>query len=557
MVAGLLTDEREYSLLHLAAELGKLELADFLLDICDINYSVHGKMAIDLAYEKEHFETVLMLLKNNSRFPLNFSIPKDFEMPVGLKKFIDVCKTIHEAITKHDIETVSSIIDEYFNLNFFYNLKNHSALAIALTSKSFEIYKMLMEKNVILGPHEIITDLLLKLSETERENLSAMNLSTFQSVADKHILTLMAYTQVGSDDNRRQERLNLVCSAFQRLNTLPCVKILLQIVAATRNFQLIFDFNHEHIHFLEPSSEGYSTGLFQLCGRIYIGAMHLLDPSRAHEVLGVIAHEFCHFVMFTVFGNMAKPYRVDDLKSQEEFDKILAYCESKPDLEMIIDLVFKDYQKEQQAAELIVRIPQALAHYIDDPERLEEFNEKFKDLKNFYDKCVPIMEEKLPEIERESENNIRRQYATPLNLLKLYWKRILFILLMAACSVSIYFLAISCIFKTCGSDANAFCEFDGKAVCKCSNDLEWEAGGCFRCVHDDHCPNDQSCYLHKCFNTSDVFTCVDNSKRMFSNVRCDNVKDCDDGSDEVYHCGEYLVQPILKCTSLFYLFTKV
>lgn len=153
------------------------------------------------------------------------------------------------------------------------------------------------------------------------------------------------------------------------------MKILLQIIAATRNFEIFFDFNRDHVQFFDPSSENYVNGLFYLGGKIYIAAKHLLDKSRMNEILGVIAHEFCHFVMFKIFNNMAKPYKEGD---DEEFSSVLEASKGSKDFEVIVKNAFDNYNVHLQSTELIVRIAHIRGHYIDEPERVKEIEDKFQ-----------------------------------------------------------------------------------------------------------------------------------------------------------------------------------
>jgi hypothetical protein len=223
----------------------------------------------------------------------------------------------------------------------------------------------------------------------------------------------------------------------------------------------------------------------------------------------------------------------------------LESCKEVKDREDIVKLVF-DYDEEQQVAELIVRVPHALAHYIDQPEGFEKFEENFQDLTTFYtEKCLPILREKLPQIEQESERRKRKEYAKPTNFIKFYWKEIILTIFVAVVgSFSTFVLARSCVLKSCGSDSAAFCNFDFinfYSTCKCQDDLNWHEDHCVICSFDNECKTDENlsevCYGHNCFDSINVFTCANDSKRIFSIHRCDGINDCDDGSDETYHCG--------------------
>lgn len=167
----MLADQRDFNLLFLAVESGQTQLMNHLLDLCDIKSTAEGRTVADIAYNLNHFEILSILLKENSRFPIDFKIPKNVETPESLMNFIETTKKMHEAIYALDESSVIEIIEKNPNLRFFYDTDNNSAMAVAITSKAFEIYKIFLSKNITLGPHEIISDLLSHLTTKQRAKL--------------------------------------------------------------------------------------------------------------------------------------------------------------------------------------------------------------------------------------------------------------------------------------------------------------------------------------------------------------------------------------------------
>jgi hypothetical protein len=119
---------------------------------------------------------------------------------------------------------------------------------------------------------------------SERKKLSELNAKNLQNLTENYILTLLANSNLGPDDEQKESRFSHVAKAFHKLNEIPEIKILLQLTATFKNFQIIFDFNRDHVQFLDPRAESYTNGLFYVNGRIYVGAKYLLDEERAHEV---------------------------------------------------------------------------------------------------------------------------------------------------------------------------------------------------------------------------------------------------------------------------------
>lgn len=197
-------------MLFLAVEADKSDLVKFFLKKLDVNKVVDRKTAADVAYEQSRFEIIFILLKSNSRFPNDSKIPKDFEIPSELRKFVEMSKKFHDSIENGNKEEMMKILAENRGLKYFFNTKNLSAIALSISKKLFEIYEILIEENLSLGPHEIFDDLIEKLTDGQKRKLRRIHSRKFHSIAEKHILTLMANTNVGFDDEERQKRLSVV-----------------------------------------------------------------------------------------------------------------------------------------------------------------------------------------------------------------------------------------------------------------------------------------------------------------------------------------------------------
>lgn len=392
-----LGDLQKRNLLIITARLGHTKIVKFLIIAgFDLNYGINGKIAADFAYEEKHFETLLLLMNENSKFPVNYKY--DQNHPEDFKAFVAMTRRMHANILSKNKNVIKQIIAENPNFRHFYDENNNSAVVVTIKRKLFEIYELLISKNIFFGPHEVLDDLLDDLSNSERGQLRELHVTNSQSVTESHILTLMVHSNVGPDDT--ENRLNHVLKAYQCLNKSRQTKILLQLAAALKNFQLIYDFNNEHVQYIDPTQEPYTNGLFYLNGRIFIGAKLLLMDLTAHEVYGVIAHEICHFVMFHVYQNEAKPYKKRDLKHMRKFQDVLEKCKIYQDEEEIVDLVYECYLESQQHAELIVRVPHMIAHYHKNRTKLDENREKFPEAFDYYDEiCMSDMEEKLRKIE--------------------------------------------------------------------------------------------------------------------------------------------------------------
>ena len=80
--------------------------------------------------------------------------------------------------------------------------------------------------------------------------------------------------------------------------------------------------------------------------------------------------------------------------------KFLKFAKKKQDVEKLIKDVYKNYPKSHQDSELIVRPAHMMAHFMNQPEILQEKREIFIEIFDYFENfVVPAMKNILPEIE--------------------------------------------------------------------------------------------------------------------------------------------------------------
>jgi len=123
--------------------------------------------------------------------------------------------------------------------------------------------------------------------------------------------------------------------------------------------EIIFDFDSDSIVDLDPTrSSGTEGSCYYREGRIYIGA------KEESKLLGILAHELTHLAMQVCYDNECNPYKESDEQTKSEFGKIVSQCREKNGMDSIIKRVFTVYGESNWPAELIVRVPHLLAHYV-------------------------------------------------------------------------------------------------------------------------------------------------------------------------------------------------
>ncbi|XP_070494998.1 uncharacterized protein [Chironomus tepperi] len=395
-----LIDQRGYSLLLLAAESGDTNLTKILLKL-NVKSDATTTDAQSLAYDGGHYDTLLVLLENNLAYPTTFHLEK---CPESIQNFYKVTENLHQAIKDRNATKVEEILSQKSNLRHFYSLANESALKVALDHKTLDIYKVLVRNNISFGPHESSDDMYEEYSHEERRQLREIQFRHKKSMPEQHIGVLMdnSYLSYSTSDDR--DKFEVIKRAYMTLNDNPVIRVILMVVAASKKFSVIFDFNNSSLIHTDPTVESYSQSVYYISGRIYIAAKQLLEPTTEREILGSIAHEFCHFAIYLVYKNDANPYFEDDQDGRDKFTEISKICYENRKEEDIVDQVYEFFPEDVQHAELAVRIPFFYAFYQQQPERLNELKKIFNRLFDYFElTVVPKMKEALPEIENRAE----------------------------------------------------------------------------------------------------------------------------------------------------------
>jgi len=394
----LLSDPRNYNLLHHASESGNAKPIEALL-----KYGIEWQIpesevtAQSLAWDGRHSNVLLKLFQSNLPFPPGIDVNDCSE---ELKSFIKICEEFHEMIEGKNQDRLDKIRNQHPNLKFLYNLSNKSALKASLDLKLIEIYELLISKNLSFAPHEDTDEIWSEFTKSEKIKLRNINLKYLKDIPEKHINVLMFNTSLSHDEADEEGKRELIHRAYRALNNDSRLKIILKIVAATKMFHIIFDFYRDSTYRIDPTTGPWTQGIFYFSGRIIIGAKQLLNPQTEHETFGVLIHELCHYAMLAVYDNQSDPYTANNQQAKEEFARISQICKDLMEEEPVIQSVFDDYPEDHQPSELIVRPPHLIALYSQAPKILQEviatFNELFH---HFINVIIPEMERALPEIE--------------------------------------------------------------------------------------------------------------------------------------------------------------
>lgn len=404
-----LADSRNFNLLLIAAEHGNPLVVKNLLNFnITTNSPIEGINAQRLAYHHRHYSVLFNLLEYNLQYPYLFDINHS---SIEIKDFLAKSCELHKMILDRNEEKIVEILTQNPNIRHFFNAKNESAATIAVKNKLIDIYKLLLTHNIWFGVNEDIEGIIGELNENLQEELKTIHKEFSKELPEKHINVLMANSTVGFDETSDEQRLDLLKYAFLTLNNIPLIKTILIIVAASRNFQIIFDFKRDSINLVNPSSDLAYKCILDSSHILYINIWHIVHEHIKSDALGTIAHEFCHYALNMIYDNLSKPYIATDQQTREKFRNISQFCYTNCEKEEAIKQVYQ-YPRHMHHAELIARVPYLLAKYHNQPEKQAEVQENFKPLFDIYKQKILVeMDSALVDIENSVtlENKINRK----------------------------------------------------------------------------------------------------------------------------------------------------
>ena len=241
----LLADANNYNLLLLASKYGKSEIVKILLNLgMSTNMPNSNVNAQNLALEKQHFDVIFELVQANLVYSDSFDVS---QCSGKMREFYEIIESFHDSIRTNDVSKVKEVLDQFPNQRYFYNSSNESALKIAILSDSIETYELLLSRKVMFGPHEESEELFQQLGDISKKAIREIHNKYTQHSPEKHLNILMANSFICHDDVNAKDKIDIIQSAFRNLNSDAFVKIILMIVAASKNFKIIFDFNRESV----------------------------------------------------------------------------------------------------------------------------------------------------------------------------------------------------------------------------------------------------------------------------------------------------------------------
>jgi len=386
--------------MFLASKDGNVNLVRTLLKY-HINVEMQNSCinAQALAWQASHYDVVLELAKANFTYPQSMNLDLCSQ---ELFEFIAIAEILHDHVDTNSMDDFIELLNANKNQRYFYNSSNESLMKIAILKDNLEFYKVLVQNGCAFGPHEDTNEIYERiLDEKKKSELCEIHVSISKQFSEKHINILMANSFLNHDETDDNDRFDKIYKAYKILYENDYTKVILKAIASSKKFRIIYDFDSESVSRIDPNTPSSAQGVFELSGRIVIGAKQLLDSSTENDTYAVMTHEFCHYAVHLAYNNMAKPYKENDTAGAKEFEEVVEACQNVVNGDNIVSSVFTAYSKESFHAELIVRVPHLVIFYRNHTDdtlpRLEIIYGKLFDV--YKTKVMPQMEKSLKEIE--------------------------------------------------------------------------------------------------------------------------------------------------------------
>jgi ankyrin repeat protein len=246
-------DSNGWKLQHIASHWGHQAAVNKLIEhACDFDEKIDGKSATEMAYERGHFEILLNLFKANFCFPKKFD---QSNVSDELKSFVVLSENFHVSVRNQEIAKIEQTLSENSNLKYFYNIENKSALKYALEFRKIGSYETLITGGLSLGAHEHFLDIISDYQRSDQIRLRELHVKLAPTILAEPIATLNQNSFFGPNCPNGQEHRNFVSEAYYFLFTMVGLTSVLNAVAASRTFKIIYDFSRDAVTYIDPTSD--------------------------------------------------------------------------------------------------------------------------------------------------------------------------------------------------------------------------------------------------------------------------------------------------------------
>lgn len=348
-----------------------------------------------LAWSQREFQVFEFLIRADCPFPQNYSDAdkKNDKYVQKVNNHVKEVKKFHEYIKIGNYEQVKKFLKQHPKLTFARNAKNKSALQVAFESRQFKIFALLRYQGLRLSNLEEISEHYYqtsKLDEKVKKKMREINRKFVTPAVGVDVIDqLMMQSFIAQNSkNLDYEKIKIeLRKAFVALN--ENAPEILKIIAAAKNFEIVFDFENEVVDEFDPTQTFNSGTAFYFRNYAIVAAKFLLsnDKYDRNHVLGTLAHELAHVAMNILYDNGVNPYVLDDEANIRKFNEIAKECRRNMNETSSMRILFEEKRDEDTHGELIARVPDMLLTYAN-RSKLKHVQNVYKSLFEFYDKNI-------------------------------------------------------------------------------------------------------------------------------------------------------------------------
>lgn len=240
------------NLLTIAIERYNSEAVRLLLKL----YQFDIDSAVSTADNLKRYDCLAELLQSDSCFPHNFNVfydpsKSEFER---LHAVIAEKQLFHDAITSGSLEAVKMYIVNNPHVKYSYDMRNRSALSIALEAKQFQIYSFMRSNGFSPGIDISMQELFEKLSDNQKREIRDANKQYFDTSENSAIFYLISKTRLGFNVSDRMSCFQKISELYGELSQIKEVHSILRAVENSDELDIVFDPNLTHVSDLDPTA---------------------------------------------------------------------------------------------------------------------------------------------------------------------------------------------------------------------------------------------------------------------------------------------------------------
>jgi hypothetical protein len=321
---------------------------------------------------------------------------------IELNEHIRKIQHLHDDIRAKNFDAIEDFLEENRKLRYARDTDNILAIVTAVYSKNIDIIALLNAHDMMPydnGAARHIVNHIYSFNDDEIVELQKLNLKYVQAPVDDFILRLFKRSLIRFDKLEIDEATasREVLNALIDLNRNPLTGPIIEFAARCSDLQIVIDLSSRFTFKLNPVSYTSSGLTNEKENRVYVGAKDILSAKDRDVALGILAHELCHYVMFLMYHNDAKPYHRHELMLRKYFEMVeeLYKMDDRHEAQWMVKM-FQKYEPEQHHSGLIARAVDLPILYRTNATGLARVRRAYRDLFKFYEfKTLPDIKKEI------------------------------------------------------------------------------------------------------------------------------------------------------------------